>query len=124
MKFISGRFPVDHPSHGDLVDFRINATTRSESPSHGQPPRGAARGGPELEILYGEDALDRLPPMVRRKIKKAPVTACVATGVWNGVLVEASRVKTAMNSGHVYAVLSLRPATLDLLHLPRWITQP
>jgi hypothetical protein len=52
---------------------------------------GAGRGGPELEILYGEDALDRLLPMVRRKIKKAPVTACVATGVWNGVLVEASR---------------------------------
>jgi hypothetical protein len=41
---------------------------------------GGGRGGPELEILYGEDALDRLPPMVQRKIKEAPVTACVAAG--------------------------------------------
>ena len=34
-----------------------------------------------------------------------------------------SRVKTAMNPGHVYAVLSLHPAALYLLHLLRPLTE-
>src|SRR5580658_469612 len=53
--------------------LRFDATTRSESPGPEQPQTGRRVRGTRVESFDCEHVLDRLLPMVERKIKEAPV---------------------------------------------------
>jgi hypothetical protein len=60
--------------------------------------RGGTRcGRPELETFHGKDTLDRLPPMVERKIKEAPVNGHKQT-----VTAQGAKASDGSFRSHVY----------------------